>query len=287
MNICNDSVYFSIATYMDFREKYEVSFEIINKIVDFFHSYTDIPLMFNYLDDKAFRINKPTEKNKEKLYLKLKEKKIFQFMIAEYMTIKEYYDCSENQKKTSTISCTIDFLHYGTEPSGLSVSIPTQYMKEQESIEAFYKLFKELNCELKGFNSFISRGSCFPTFAVESLSSFDSAHFSHKTTWSDCVRGYYWGNVLNPEIIEKIGGFGCIERQGFYKVEKWEENIYIQTTRDLFKYSLDDAVKIRNLLLPAFPTLKNKMAMYESVEFYLRSKEMNIEYFMVKEDLIN
>lgn len=286
MNICNDSVYFSIATNVDFREKYEVAFEIINKIVDFFHSYTDIPLMFNYLDDKTFRINKPTEKNKEKLYIKLKEKKIFQFMIAEYVTIKEYYDCSENQRITSTISCTIDFLHYGTEPFGVSVSIPTQYMTDQYSMEAFYKLFKDLNCELNGFNSFISRGSCFPTFSTESLSTFDSAHFSHKTTWSNCVRGYYWGNVLNNEIIEKVGGIESIEKQGFYKVEKWQENIYIQVIKNLFEYSLDDAVKIRNLLLPAFPALKNKMAMYESVEGYQRSKKMNIEYFMVKEDLI-
>ncbi len=286
MNICNDSVYFSIATYVDFKEKYDVAFEIINKIVDFFHSHTDIPLMFNYLDDKAFRINKPTEKNKEKLYTKLKEKKIFQFMIAEYVTVKEFYDCSEGQRITSTISCTIDFLRYGTESSGISVSIPAQYMKEQDSINAFYKLFKELNCELNGFNSFVSRGSCFPTFSTESLSSFDSAHFSNKTTWSNCVRGYYWGNVLNPEIVEKVGGLESIERTGFYKIEKWQENIYVQVTKNLFEYSLDDAVKIRKLLLPAFPTLKNKMAMYESTEFYQGSKEMNIEYFMVEEDLI-
>ncbi len=286
MAIYKDSLYFSIATHEEFREKYELTYGIINNILSFFQSYTDISLMFNYIDSKGVKINKVTQKNRDKLYQKLKDKDIYQFMIAEYVKSKEYYDTSENQRQTSTLSCTIDFMDYGVKCYGISVSVPTCYMISTKAQEDFILLFKELNCLINGFNSFISRGSCFPTFSADSLSVLDSVHISNKNTWDNCVRGYFWGNTVNEKIVEKIGGIKCISEQGFYKVEKWQENLYIQVSENIMEYSIADAAKIRKLLLPAFPLNKERNVVYENAESYHRAKMLGIENFMIEEDLI-
>ena len=283
--IYKDSIYFSIATHINFKKEYELTYDIIKTISCFFDSHTDISLMFNYIDNSGVKMNKITEKNKDKLYQKLIKENVFQFMIAEHMTSKEYYDTSENQRIPSSISCTIDFMDYSTNNWGISVSIPTEYMLDEKNITEFYSLFKQINKKLNGFNSFISRGSCFPTFAADSLSIFDSIHYSHQSFWNNCVRGYYWGCVINPEIVDKIGGIEYIESQNFYKVEKWQDNLYIQATEDLLKYSLEDAKRMRTLLFPAFPPQDMKKTVYESADDYYRAKSMNIEYFMVQEDL--
>lgn len=283
--IYKDSVYFSVATHINFKKEYELTFDIIKTISCFFQKQTNIPLMFNYIDDKGMKINKITEKNKEKLYQKLKDGNVFQFMIAEYMTSKEYFDSSENQRIPSSISCTVDFIDYGTNNWGISVSIPTKYMLDENRITEFYSLFKQINEKLNGFNSFISRGSCFPTFAADSLSMFDNIHYSHLSTWDNYVRGYYWGCVFNMEIVDKMGGIDHIKSRNLYKVERWKENLYIQITENLMEYSLEDARKMRNILLPAFPPRDIKKTVYENADDYHRAKSMNIEYFMIQEDL--
>lgn len=287
MRIHNDCIYFSIVTHTNFRQEYELTYDVINNVAFFFQSHTDIPLMFGYVDNKGIKTNKITEKNKEKVHQKLKEKNLYQFTIAEYITQKEFYDTSGNRKKTSDISFSIDLLERQTKHFGISVAIPTEFMSERKKITDFCSLFKELNELVHGFNSFISRGTCYPAwFVPQRVSIFDYMRFSNENTWDKWVRGYYWGCVLNDNIVEKIGGIERIENKGFYKVEKWGDCIYVQVTDDLLEYSLDDAIRMRSLLNPAFPPRGMKVGLYDDEDDYFEAKSRNVEFFMIKEDLI-
>lgn len=260
--IYKDSLYFSIATKMNLRENYLLSYEVIEEVATFFQQHFPIEIMFNYIDNKSVRLNKVTDNNKKKILQKLKDKEIHYFMIMERMTSKEYYDSSENQREITTLAFVIGFSVHSKDIWGISVAIPMEFLSENMIQNTVIPFFQNLHNKLDGINSYIHRGSCFDSMDFKCFDTLSLFPLNDSSVWESYVRGYHWGNVLNKRQIEKLGGIARIKKQGFYKVEDWNEDVYIQVTKNVDDYSMSDAKRIREFLLPILPPDKYRRQRY-------------------------
>lgn len=283
--IYKDSIYFSIATNINLRENYSITYEIIDEVATFFQTHFPIEIMFNYIDNKSVRLNKVTENNKKKLFEKLKNKEIHTFMISKRLTSKEYYGFSEEQEVASTLSFILEISRHAEDVHGISVAIPMEFLSEQKIENEVISLFKKLHCKLCGFNSFIHRGTCLPSMDFKCFDPMTSTLGNLKIK-KQYVRGYFWGNVLNSEHIKKIGGMDKIKKQGMYKVEQWKDCVYIQATKNISDYTIDTAAIMKKMLLPALPPEKESTFLrYDSYDAFMDAKEKGTENFILEEDI--
>ncbi len=293
MKIFNDSIYFTISTAQDLRENYAITELCITKVIEFLETITDTDLMFIYNDDKGHKSKKITEKSKQELFTKLGLGNIFAFGIMEYMKKQDYFWNEDAKVGFPNLACSIELGNPNKWSSitntfdGLDVSIPTELLSDEKSIRKFYELFKELHLIMKGSNSFISRGTYTPTLKIMNGAQFIRTYYTMNEKWDEYVCGYFWGNVLSQKHLEKLGGFESIKEQGFYKVEKWNDDVYIQLSENIFDYTISDATKIREFLLPIFPPKKDKQySIYSSVDELSKAQRSGIQNFMLEEDLL-
>jgi len=293
MKIFNDSIYFTISTAQDLRENHTITKLCITKILDFFKSITDVDLMFIFNDDKGHKSKKITEKSKQEIFDKLEAGKIFAFGIMEYMKKQDYFWNTDAKERFPSLACSIGLGNPNKWRSitntfdGLDISIPTELFINNKQLEKFYELFKELHLVMNGINSFISRGTYKSTLCIMNGAQFIRTYYTMNEKWDEYVCGYFWGNVLTQKHLEKIGGFERIKEQGFYKVEKWNDDVYIQLCENIFDYTISDATKIREFLLPIFPPKEDKQySIYSSVDELTKAQQSGIENFMLEEDLL-
>lgn len=293
MKIFNDSIYFTITTAQDLRENYTISQFCISKVIDFIETITDVDLMFIFNDDKGHKSKKITEKSKQEIFDKLESGKIFAFGIMEYMKKQDYFWNTDAKAMYPNLSCSIELGNPNKLRSitntfdGLDVSIPIELLSDNKKLGMFYELFKELHLVMNGINSFISRGTYKSTLCIMNGAQFIRTYYTMNEKWDEYVCGYFWGNVLSQKHIEKIGGFDCIKEQGFYKVEKWNDDVYIQVSENIFDYNILDATKIRKFLLPIFPPKEDKQySIYSSADDLTKAQQSGIENFMLEEDLL-
>lgn len=293
MKIFNDSIYFTISTAQDLRENYAITKLCITKILDFLKYITDIDLMFIFNDDKGHKSKKITKKSKQEVFDKLEAGKIFAFGIMEYMKKQDYFWNDEARTGFPNLACSIELGNPNKWRSitntfdGLDISIPTELLGDNKHLEKFYELFKELHLVMKGVNSFISRGTYNATLRIMNGAQFIRTYYTMNEKWDEYACGYFWGNVLSQKHLEKLGGFERIKEQGFYKVEMWNDDVYIQTTQDIFAYTINDAKKIREFLLPIFPPKDDKQySLYPSIEELRKAHNAGVENFMLEEDML-
>lgn len=293
MKIFNDSIYFTISTAQDLRENYAITKLCITKILDFLKSITDIDLMFIFNDDKGHKSKKITKKSKQEIFDKLESGKIFAFGIMEYMKKQDYFWNTDAKERFPGLSCSIELGNPNKWRSitntfdGLDVSIPTELFVDNKQLEKFYELFKELHLVMNGINSLVSRGTYKSTLRIMNGAQFIRTYYTMNEKWDEYVCGYFWGNVLTQKHLAKIDGFERIKEQGFYKVEKWNDDVYIQVSENIFDYTISDAMKIREFLLRIFPPKEEKQfPFYSSAEDLKKAQQSGIENFMLEEDLL-
>lgn len=293
MKIFNDSIYFTISTAQDLRENYDITELCITKVIEFLEAITDTELMFIYNDDKGHKSKKITEKSKQELFTKLGFGNIFSFGIMEYMKKQDYFWNSDAKIMFPNLSCSIELGNPNKLRSitntfdGLDISIPTELLGDNKHLEKFYELFKELHLLMKGVNSFISRGTYNPTLCIMNGAQLIRTYYTMNEKWDEYVCGYFWGNVLTQKHLEKIGGFESIKEQGFYKVEKWNDDVYIQLSENILDYTILDATKIRKFLLPIFPPKEDKKySIYSTADDLTKAQQSGVENFMLEEDLL-
>lgn len=76
--------------------------------------------------------------------------------------------------------------------------------------------------------------------------------------WDEQVRGYFWLIFLTDKQIELLSGIEKLDGHGFYKIEKTDTGVFIQCTENILDYTLEDALKLREVLLPLFPPIKER-----------------------------
>lgn len=293
MKILNDSIYFTVSTAQDLRENYSLTITCINKVIEFFGTVTDVELMFTFNDDKGHKTKKITEKSKQEISDKLAFNKIFSFGIMEYMKKQDYFQNSDCDNKFPSLSCSIELGNPNkwrgsrTTFDGIDVSVPIELIIKDNCFEKFNELFKEIHMLLCGVNSFISHGTYLPSLRIMNGAQFIRAYYTMNEKWDEFVCGYFWGNVLSKNHLEKLGDFEYINKQGFYKVEMWNDDVYIQTTQDIFAYTINDAKKTREFLLPIFPPKEDKQySLYPSIEELRKAQNAGVENFMLEEDML-
>ena len=293
MKILNDSIYFTVSTALDLRENYDITKLCIAKVIELFETVTDIDLMFIFDDDKGHKSKKITEKSKQEIFDKLDSEKIYTFGIMEYMKKQDYFWNEDAKVRFPSLACSIGLgnpnkWHDITNTfDGIDVSIPTELFINNNQLEKVYDLFKELHLIMKGVNSFISRGTYTASLRIMNGAPLIRSYYVMNKKWDEYACGYFWGNVLTQKHLDKLGGFEKIKKQGFYKVEKWNDDVYIQLSEYIFDYSISEARKIREFLLPIFPPKEDKeCSIYPSSEELTNARKIGVEKFMLDEDLL-
>lgn len=293
MKIFNDSVYFTVSTANDLREHYNITYACITKVLNFFETIADEELMFIFDDDKGHKTKRITEKNKQEFLNKLTSGKIFSFGIMEYMKSKDYFYNFDNITRYPNLFCSIELGNpnkWGRDKptfDGIDVSVPTEFLIDKKYFNNFFELFKEMHFMMRGINSFISRGTYIPTLRIMNGAPFIRTYYTINKNWDKFICGYFWGNVLSENHLRIVGDYEHIKEQGFYKVEKWGETVYIQLSEKILDYDISDAIKIRKFLLPIFPPKEEKQfSIYSSIDNLKKAQEIGTENFMIEEDLI-
>lgn len=294
MKYINDSIYFVVGTNIDLKENAEIAICCIKKIVDFLERISDISLMFSYVDNKGIKLKKVNDKSKVELEKKLLNKEIYAFLLNEYMRKEDYFFEEYGAMKVSPTSFCVElgnpcrWKEIGTYFDGISVSIPIELAMKDDIINEFLKLYKECHLLIKGVYSFITRGTYESTMKVMNGSSLIDCYYTGNIFWDEYVSGYFWGNVLNHKQIQRIKNAGkSIENTEHYLIDKWGENTYIQSTKDIFAYSIDDARKMRELLIDSFPPLEHKeRSLYASQAELNQARKSGVLHYILDEDLL-
>jgi hypothetical protein len=77
---------------------------------------------------------------------------------------------------------------------------------------------------------------------------------------AEFVRGYYWGNFLSAQHIERLGGLDRIQREAPRVLVEALENepllVYLQLTEDLDSFDDAELRRLRDFLLPLLPQIE-------------------------------
>lgn len=292
MKYINDSIYFTIETAIDLKENSHLTIACLKKIIEFLEAVSEVPLMFTYRDNKYFRLKKINEKSKAELYDKLSLKEVYLFMVSEYVKRQDYFAIGAPIKDRD-ISCTVEMgnsrwnqgnLHF----DGISVSVPPDLLEKDNFFSEFLKLYKECHLLIDGAYSYITRGSYYPTFSLENGSTLFRCYYDTGLLFEEYVYGYYWGTCLNEKQINKIENCcGELKNSEHYIIEKWGDKTFIRSSENIFDYSLEEAEKMRELLIHCFPPFEiKKRPFYESREKLYEAREKGKLHLFLDEDLL-
>lgn len=289
-NMFDKSIFFEVSTYENLRNKGNELIELINIILEDFLFPLDIPLEIEIekmnTRNKYFLVNK---KNLDKVYKMLKDGEI------QYFGLREYYGEYDSTRE--------EFINYqgksGGEafPPAFGIGFVCEYIQEvmhfldmsknprianifsfsmcerlfnnrieSDMQEKFIELFKLAFTKINGVTGFITyeticARSPQPTPYEDGI---DARYIIASQSYNQYLRGYFWGNILTEEHLEKLGGIEKVQKDApCAKVEKFKhysgKALFLQLTNDINHYSDDNLKLLKNYLIPVLPKGEKKV----------------------------
>lgn len=270
--IYRNNVYFSVATRTDLCKNKELGEKVLNQLFDFCQNEISTPLMLCYDDKKGFKKPKLTQRSIEKFMEKYADDQVKVLYMEDYCTTDEYYAFQTFEEYVDEVVNKSVFeasfhggcsrhRELGSFCDTVNVSVSKKYLFENGNTDKFEKLlslFKLIFRETSGIGSFMTHGSDeFYGHGVFDIQYYNGPDFFSRF-WDEQVRGYFWLTFLTDKQIELLGGIEKLDGHGFYKIEKTDTGVFIQCTENILDYTLEDALKLREVLLPLFPPIKER-----------------------------
>jgi hypothetical protein len=91
-------------------------------------------------------------------------------------------------------------------------------------------------------------------------SPYETKHFIPATLLpidlADRVRGVYWGNFVDDQHAELLGGYAALKQAPVFLVEKLRGGYYLQLNRDINDVSDEQLSKLEQFFKPLLPTIR-------------------------------
>ena len=263
-----DRIFFSAATKLDLRADKLTAEKALHLILLFCKNNVPKKLMITYDDEKGHKKPALTEKSLARFMEEYRKSKIGLLTVTDYMSAETYYNDYDFDPEQIVFESNITFgsPSYAFPNSCDTVSVSMKYPGD-ETCKELVKLFFELHTLLNGIGSFLTHGT--DVFHAAGLFDFQyyGDNLSFSRFWDEQVRGYFWLTFLTDKQIELLGGIEKLDGHGFYKIEKTDTGVFIQCTENILDYTLEDALKLREVLLPLFPPIKERTSkLFPSIE---------------------
>ena len=279
--IYKNNIYFSVATRTDLCKNKELGEKVLYQIFNFCQNEISSPLMLCYNDKRGFKKPKLTQRNIEKFIEKYADDQVKFLYVEDYCSADEYYAFQTQETYIDRLvnKAVFEFvfqggcsLHRELGPccDTVCISVSKKYLFENGNTDKFEKLlslFKLIFQETSGIGAFMTHGS--DEFHGQGL--FDVQYYNapslFSSFWNEQVRGYFWLTFLTDKQIEILGGIEKLDGHGFYKIEKTDTGVFIQCTENILDYTREDALKLREVLFPLLPPIKERTSkLFPSIE---------------------
>lgn len=263
MNDREDAIIASISTNIDLVQCTKLVFDMVEHFIEHFVCDThSIEYIMVYYEDLGPRLRKYNARAVKELRNRFSEGKVlgFVFIFDTEEHFREDYPFADGQFKCMLKVDREESIIGIPEEGEISLSLKEGLLNlftQDKLVDWFIQVANEVEA-VYGYIDFLEAEIPTPVSLSTMLERLTGKVNLNRERYDEVVRGYFWGGLLGPKHIEKLGGLDRVRKLlPHYKLEDVKmangEGVYYQLTSNVFEFEPSKWMELKQFLKPLLP----------------------------------